>query len=279
MRGGHRLRSSGAILVAGFILLTAAHVARPLGSLPLFDGVGVVEPYRYLDPPPPDPGATPLPSDPTSYREPTNIKNDQVPATFAGTTENPPQAQMFTSGPAFDVPPGTTQVIATVAPVQNSVAPPNGTISGNVYQFSLTTPDGTEIPVSAGKSVSIVLRIPHDVPNVTIDWFDGQRWQPQRTEPLGVPFLYKTNATRLGFFALVVPSAGTSPAPAPSGQTLAPVPTAGGRTPGAIPSVAPRPPTGNGSGSSSGLLVISVVLAGVLVGAAAAGLYLWRARR
>jgi hypothetical protein len=279
------LGKTAAILVVGFTLVSLAHVARPLGSLPLFDGVGVVEPYRYLDPPAPPREATPYPSDPTSYTQPMTIKDDRIPPMFAGTTENPPQAQMFTSGTVFDVPPGTTEVVATVAPVRNGVAPPDGHITGNVYHFSIATPDGTEIHVSAGKSVSIVLRIPHDEANVTIDWFDGQRWLPLPTEPLGVPLMYKTNAAQLGDFALVVPGEAATSAPVPSGQTLPPLPSPGTRTatPSSAagrPSASPqRPPATGASGLSPGLAVIAVVLAGLVVGLGAAGLYLWQARR
>ena len=145
-----RLGGAAEILIVGFALVALAHVARPLGSLPLFDGVGVSEPYRYLDPPPPAVGASPFASDPTSFTQPMTIKDGKIPAMFAGTSETPPQAQMFTSGPVFDVPAGTTQVQITVAPVRSSVAPPNGHISGNVYHFSITTPDGTEVPIKAG---------------------------------------------------------------------------------------------------------------------------------
>jgi len=276
-----RLGRAGAILVVGFALVTLAHVARPLGSLPLFDGVVEVEPYRYLDPPAPNPPATPFPSDPTSFTQPMTIKNDKIPPMFAATTESPPQAQMFTSGPVFDVPPGTTEVVATVTPVRTSVAPPNGHISGNVYHFSMTAPDGTEIPISAGNSVSIVLRSPLDEADVTIDWFDGQRWQPQGTEPVGVPTrLYQANATQLGDYAVGVPGVGATPAPLPSGQTLPPVPTPGNGTPAATPSATAAPLTSSGSsGFSPGLAVLSVLIAGVVVGLAAAGLYLWRSRR
>jgi hypothetical protein len=284
--GGRRFRLGGAggILVLGFAFITVAHVARPLGSLPLYDGAIVAEPYRFLDPPPANPPATPRPSDPTSSTEPMTIKNDKIPPMFAGTTESPPQAQMFTSGPVFDVPPGTATVVSTVTPVRSSVAPPNGHISGNVYHFSMATADGVEIPITAGKTVSVVLRIPEgeDESSVTIDWFDGQRWQPQATEPLGptLPLLYKANATQLGDFAIVVPGAGATPAPLPSGQTLPPVPTPALHTPGPTPSATITPPTSTGgSGFNPVLAIVAVVLAGVLVGLGGAMLYLWRSRQ
>jgi hypothetical protein len=125
-----------------------------------------------------------------------------------------------------------------------------------------------------------VLRSPEDVPDVTIDWFDGQRWQPQTTEPLGVPTLYKANASKLGDFAIVVPGAVATPAPLESGQTLAPVPTPAAHTPAATPSATATPPAGTGgSGFSLGLGVVSVVLAGILVALAGAIIYLWRSRR
>lgn len=275
-----RFGGAAGILTIGFVLIVLAHLARPLGSLPLFDGVISIEPYRYLDPPAPAPGATPYPSDPTSFSQPIAVKNGKIPPVFIATTENPPQAQMFSSGPVFDVPAGTTSVVGAVGPVRSSVPPPNGVISGNVYHFSVATPDGTEVPISAGKSVSIVLRIPLDEATVTIDWFDGQRWQPQATDPLGVPTLYKTNATQLGDYALVVPGQGPTPAPLASGQTPGPAPTAGARTPATTPSSTAAPPVTAGSaGFSVGLALVSVVIAGVVVGLAAAGLYFWRSRR
>jgi hypothetical protein len=125
-----------------------------------------------------------------------------------------------------------------------------------------------------------VLRSPEDVPDVTIDWFDGQRWQPLATEPLGVPTLYKANASQLGDFAIVVPGAVATPAPPESGETLPPVPTPAAHTPAATPSATAAPPAGTGgSGFSPVLAVVSVVLAGVLVGLAGAIIYLWRSRR
>jgi hypothetical protein len=273
-----QLAGAAGILVVGFALITLAHLARPLGSLPLFDGLAVIEPYRWLDPPAPAAGATPFPSDPTSYSQPMTIKDGKIPAMFAGTSETPPQAQMFTSAAVFDVPPGTTEAEITVAPVRSSVAPPNGHITGNVYHFSITTPDGTEIPISAGKTVSIVLRVSQDETAVTIDRFDGQRWVPLQTPPLGVPMLYKTNATQLGDFAVVVPGAIATPAPLPAGQTPRPVPTPGVRAPAATNSAGVVPPT-SGGGFSPALAVTSVVIAGVLVALVAAGLYFRRSRR
>jgi hypothetical protein len=101
-----------------------------------------------------------------------------------------------------------------------------------------------------------------------------------KTEPLGVSKLYKANATQLGDFAIVVPGAGGTPAPLPSGQTLPPVPTPAVHTPSATPSATATPPTSTGgSGFSPVLAVVSVVLAGILVGLAGAIFYLWRSRR
>ena len=94
-----------------------------------------------------------------------------------------------------------------------------------------------------------------------------------------MPLLYKANASQLGDFAIVVPGAVATPAPLESGETLPPVPPAA-HTPAATPSATAAPPSGTGgAGFSPVLAVVSVVLAGILVGLAGAIIYLWRSRR
>ena len=50
-----------AVLATGFVLVVAAQLIAPLRSPPLYDGVVIEEPYRYLSPPPgqPTPGGRP----------------------------------------------------------------------------------------------------------------------------------------------------------------------------------------------------------------------------
>src|SRR6202008_1664103 len=83
----------------------------PFRSLPLYDGVIVQEPYRYLAPSSGQAGS------PTSYAGTQPIHGATSPAFVAATTESPPQAQLIAPAGAFVVPAGVTALSISIQPV------------------------------------------------------------------------------------------------------------------------------------------------------------------
>ncbi len=95
-------RAAVVSLGAGLGLIALAQLAAPFGSPPLYDGVVVQEPYRYLSPGPGQLGS------PTSYRSTLPVTGIASPVFVAATTESPPQAQLIAESGAFVLPPGAT---------------------------------------------------------------------------------------------------------------------------------------------------------------------------
>ena len=235
---------------AGVLLLVAATRLTPVWHAPLYDGVVIEDPYRYLDPPSGKPG------NPTSVTDTLALDQGQSPQLYSGTLETPPQAQMISDRDAFQLPPGTTSIKASIVPIKPPAPVAEGRISGNVYRFSVLNQAGASLSLLPGTTLTIVLRAPNNVANGTLIHFNGTSWDKVPTDNGGLVDLYATNATELGDYAVLVtgpqtaePSAGSLP---PS--SLAPTPSS---TPGS-------------TGSQTPWLIIGLVAAAILVGV------LWR---
>ena len=76
-----------AVLATGFVLVVAAQLIAPLRSPPLYDGVVIEEPYRYLSPPPGQPGS------PTSYEQTLPLDGGASPSAVAAGAAAPPAAR------------------------------------------------------------------------------------------------------------------------------------------------------------------------------------------
>jgi hypothetical protein len=195
-------RRRRACLIASFLVggLGLTALGAGLGvqrSLPLYDGVVVVEPYRYLQPTSGQRG------DPTSASLDLALAGAPPPPIEAATTESPPQAQLI-AGPDSLVPPtGSQSLKVSIRAVPPPGAPSSGEIEGNVYAFELTTDVSGAVTVDAGQLVSIVLRAPSGSPAATIERYANGVWEPLATEAAGLPDMYIANVTAFGEMALV----------------------------------------------------------------------------
>jgi hypothetical protein len=188
-------------ILAGAGLALAAQVLSPVG-VPLYDGVPVQEPYRYLNPVAGQPG------DPTSGSDTADIVGGVSPEIVAPTTEQPPQAQLIAQRGAFEVPAGATTVNASVTPIEPPPPPAVGGIIGNVYRFSVTDDAGNPLPPKPCDGCrSLVLRAPENSVNAKIMRFGAGAWADVTTlHGLG---LYSVNPDALGDYALIeAPGAG-----------------------------------------------------------------------
>jgi hypothetical protein len=236
---------------AGVLLLVAATRLAPVWHAPLFDGVVIEDPYRYLVPPPGKPG------NPTSVSDTLALDQGVSPQLYSGTLETPPQAQMISDRDAFQLPSGTTSIKASIAPIKPPAPVAEGRISGNVYRFALVNQAGTNLSLLPGTTITLVLRAPNNVANGTLIHFNGTAWEKVPTDNGGLVDLYATNATELGDYAVLVTDAAT---PEPSGLGSLP-PSTLGPTPSATPGA---------TGGQTPWLIIGLVAAAILVGV------LWR---
>jgi hypothetical protein len=285
--GRRRAGLLASLLVGGLGLVALGASLGVQRSLPLYDGVVVVEPYRYLQPTSGQRG------DPTSASLDLALAGAPPPPIEAATTESPPQAQLI-AGPDSLVPPtGSQSLKVSIRAVPPPGTPSSGTIEGNVYAFELTTDVSGAVRVAAGQLVSIVLRAPSGSPTATIERYANGVWEALATEAAGLPDMYIANVTAFGDMALVsgrhAPtssqgsgSAGPTasiPPPSPSQTAEAPssappsaAPSLGStETASAIPGSAPA---SSAAGGLSPLLVtagLAALVALIALGAVAVG--------
>jgi hypothetical protein len=178
----------------GLAVATAAQWLIPGGGPPLYDGVVVQEPYRYLSPQPDQEG------DPTSYRETLPVEGGKSPAIAAATQEVPPQAQLIAAPSALELPAGATALTVAIEPVTPAVP---ADIQGNVYRVQITDQAGALIATAAGAVPKIVLRAPSDLQQARIVRLSGATWQELPTQHGGQPGIYVANPTAFGDFAVL----------------------------------------------------------------------------
>jgi hypothetical protein len=193
-----RRRRLGILLVVGgSALALALQVGAPVG-VPLYDGVAVVEPYRYLEPQGNQVGPA------TSYSDSKAVLEGVSPVVTAATLESPPQAQLIAQRGAFELTAGALTLVAKITPIDPPGQPEAGSILGNVYRFSVTDDSGTELRITpCDGCVSLVLRAPEGGPPATIMQFVGGAWKPLETRHAGTVALYQTNPRSTGTFAVV----------------------------------------------------------------------------
>ena len=240
-----RARAGWLTIAAGVLLLVAAARLSPVWHAPLYDGLVIEDPYRYLEPPAGKPG------NPTSVSDTLALDQGVSPQLYSGTLETPPQAQMIADRDAFQLPSGTTSIKAAIAPIKPSAPVAEGHISGNVYRFSVVNQAGADLSLLPGTTITIVVRAPNNVANGTIIHFNGTSWEKVPTDNGGLVDLYATNATELGDYAVLVTGAQT---PEPSGQT-----------PPSFSIGPTRSGTPGPAGSQTPWLVIGLVAAAILV--------------
>ena len=222
-----RLRLGWLALAAGLLLL--ALVARGhVGQPPLYDGVVVEDPYRYLAPSPGQPG------DPSSASASLPLDAGVSPAIVAATTENPPQAQLIVDRDAMALPSGTTSLEVRIVPVPAPVPIPAsiGLQAGNAYRMTVTNQAGVVVNLRSGRTATVVLRAPGGVTDGVLAQLVGSAWAREPTDNAGLPDMYELNAPQLGIFAVVrTGSAASSPGSpgASAAVSLAPSPQPSGQ--------------------------------------------------
>lgn len=191
-------RAIGALLVVGGgALALALQVVAPVG-VPLYDGVEVVEPYRFLQP------GSGQSGNPTSFNATLEITEGVSPTVAARTGEQPPQAQMIGQRSAFELTDGATAVVASITPVEPPAQPTSGPILGNAYRFSVTDQSGDALAIKpCSGCVSLVLRAPEGSAGGTLAHFQGGTWTPIETRHAGTVGLYQANPTVTGIYAVV----------------------------------------------------------------------------
>lgn len=245
MRAGSRVRPTLAVATT-LVALAALAVLHSAGGTgpPLYDGVCLPPHYLVL-------GATPGPASASS-----TYTADQLGQTQELVTgDSSPQAQMILASGSLAAPPGGT-VVVTIRPVAApKVAPPDGTVSGNVYEFSARASNGSPVDLAPGHPATVVLAAPSSGgPELTVERFNGSGWTALKTFQSGCGDTEEAAAPSLGLFALVATSGGGSSGGGSSGGS-----SGGGSSPSPAPS----------SGPPVALIVVlvMVVLLGLAVGA------------
>jgi hypothetical protein len=269
-----RSRRVGWALVAlGLCLVLLVRVRDPRPAPALYDGVIVVAPYVWLDPPPGELGGA------LGTSAKVAVTGGQNRIVAVATAEEPPQAQILATPGALVLGQGATSLSVSIAPVEPVQPVPDGYIDGNVYRFVVVDQLGRPARAPASAYVSIFLRAanPADVDG-TIEQFDGTTWVPLvSSSEGGAGFL--AIVTTFGDFAVV----GTGPSPfgtptptateVPPTAATTPVATAPEATiPGAAtPSPSPSPATSSDTlpvpllAAVGGIVAIVVVAALVLL--------------
>jgi hypothetical protein len=183
--------------MCGLALIAAAQAVAPVRA-PLFDGVVVVDPYRYLVP---APGAA---GSPTSASATLPIDAGRSPSFAVYTSETPPQAELLAHGGELAIGPGTTAVKVTIDPIPPPPGATPNAIAGNLYRFAVTDQSGAALALLPGQSITLALRGPAGVAlDAVIARFEGGAWQRLATEPSGLQDLFLTNADAFGDLALL----------------------------------------------------------------------------
>jgi hypothetical protein len=237
---GARRGAAAFAIVAGLGLAFVAARVSPSATPPLYDGVPVVEPYVWLDPPPDHPG------NPSGNHATVAVKGGSSPLIALDTLELTPQAQILVPPGALQVPAGTTSLVVSITPVEPVAPPPDGHIDGNTYRISILTQAGAPVTATPGLA-TVVMRATAPPPApITMELFANGAWSTLPTDSEGPADQFRSVVTSFGDFALVLPGAAGSGAvtpPAatapngPAGPTASPGPGSPGPASGTPPPV------------------------------------------
>lgn len=184
------------VLAVGLVMMAASQVAQPVHA-PLFDGVVVVDPYRYLSPPSGGEGS------PSSAKGTFPTQAGASPSFAVYTSETPPQAELLAKGGELAIGSGTTSVTVTIDPVP-APGSSSQTVAGNVYRFTVVDQSGAALQLAAGQTITLAMRGPPGTAvDATIARFADGAWQPVKTAPSGLQDLFLTNAESFGDFAVL----------------------------------------------------------------------------
>ena len=202
---GESRRTGVLVLGLGGAIALLAQLASPV-AVPLYDGVQVQEPYRYLTP------ASGQPGTPTSFSTEKPVQGGVSASFFAATKENPPQAQLIALPGAFVVTAAATTMRISIDPVPRPAnAGASGAIAGNVYRFAVTDQAGIPLPIAQGANPpTITLRGPDGVTDGTIALLGASGSVLLPTEHGGALAIFSANPPGLGDFAVVVAAAASA---------------------------------------------------------------------
>jgi hypothetical protein len=189
-----------ALLALGFGWMGLSQLLAGGPTAPLFDGLVVEDPYRFVEPPPG--GAT----DPFSASAIDPVDNGSAPLVAIATDETPPQAQLIAQADAFVIVTGTTSIAVSIEPL----APTDPRVAGNVYRFGVTDQAGAALAIVPDALVTIVLRAPQPDPGAVLGHLEGGQWVPLPTDHGGLPDLLAANVGQLGDFAVLRSAAAAS---------------------------------------------------------------------
>ena len=190
-------RGSLGVLAVGLLMMGMVQAVRPV-EVPLFDGVVVVDPYRYLNPPPGGDGS------PTSAKATLPIEAGKSPSFAVYTSEMPPQAELLAKGGELAIGPGSTSVTLTIDPIRPAAGSSQETIAGNVYRIKVVDQSGAALAILPGQTITLALRGPAGTAvDAAIARFDAGAWQPLSTGPSGLQDLFLSNVDAFGDFALL----------------------------------------------------------------------------
>lgn len=192
-----RLRAVLTLGIGAGIAL-AVQLAAPVG-VPLYDGVTVNEPYRYLAP------GSGQPGDPTSYEASPGLDAGGTSRSFAAaTTENPPQAQLIALPGALVAPAGATTMKVSIGAVAPGRASATGSIAGNVYRFAVMDQADHPFTLAADAQPTLTLRAPDGVTEGVIGHLGAGGWVALATEHGGGLGLFTIVPKELGDYAVLV---------------------------------------------------------------------------
>ena len=192
-----RTRLGLLLVLGGTALALAIQVAAPVG-VPLYDGVVVLPPYRYLDPTGDQLG------DPPSFSGRFQVAEAFSPTVVAATSEQPPQAQLIAQQDAFDISSDVTDLVVSIMAIPPPGQPATGAILGNVYQFSVEDQTGRDLNIKpCNGCASLLLRAPENGPAGQVMRFTGGTWEPIDTNHAGTVAMYQANPKAPGIYAVV----------------------------------------------------------------------------
>ena len=211
-----RTRRTGlAALALGLGIAAAAQLAAPLATPPLYDGVVVVQPYVYVNPPAGKPGGAKGASAHLA------LSGSKSPLVALATPEQPPQAQVVAGDGTLVLPATATALDVSITPLDPSVdaaAASTARVLGNVYRFALADQSGDAATAPASALVTVVLRAPEDAPGATLGQLVDGAWHALKSEPM-FGSTYVAVVTSFGDFAVIVPG-GSTPSSGASGLVV-----------------------------------------------------------
>lgn len=208
-------------VIAGAGLVLAIQIAAPIG-VPLYDGVVVQEPYRYLHPTGDQVGS------PTSGSDTEPVSGTKSPILVISTTESPAQVQFIALEGAFEMPAGTTSLLGSITPIEPPAPPTGGTIAGNAYRVTVTDQAGNPVGFPTCDACrSLIIRAPDATVDGTIKRYADGAWTDLDTTPANLVG-FQVEPTVLGDFALIVAGKPTPSDGGTGGQSgLSPIVVAG----------------------------------------------------